>query len=261
MRKTYRNGIEYLLRTVLLALFVIGTMIPLRLLSQDEGEIRSYLERIDQGGADSVRKILPDLIAKYQNTPGIMYLQGRLATDGIEAVKFYQGVVDNFPKSEWASDALYRIYQYYYALGLYKTADLKMQQLKKDYPNSIYVTGKPAAEKVPKHEPPPVKLPTPEPAAPDTQQNVKAPAQSQPQTQATSYVLQTGAFSTLSNAQKQKNYFQELGYSVDINNKIRGNRSLYLVWVGGYKSVEEARAAVKEIRTKYNVESIIVQRY
>lgn len=257
MRKQSIVAVQYLLRASLFLVLAFGTGFPLRLLSQDEGEIRYYLERIDQGGADSVRKILPDLIAKYQNTAGIMYLQGRLATDGIEAVKFYQSVVDNFPKSEWASDALYRIYQYYYALGLYKTADLKMQQLKKDYPNSIYVTGKPAAEKVPKHEPPPVKLPTPEPVAADTQQAAKTPVQTAP----APYTLQTGAFSTLSNAQKQKSYFQELGYTVDISNKIRGSRSLYLVWVGSFKTIEEARAAVKDVRTKYNVESIIVQRY
>ena len=72
--------------------------------------------------------------------------------NGTEAMKDYQSIVDNFPKSEWADDALYAIYQYYYSLGLYKTADLKFQQLKKEYPASPYLTAPPPSPGVKLHE-------------------------------------------------------------------------------------------------------------
>jgi len=222
-----------------------------------DDEIRSAIEKIDAGATDSVRAILPDLVAKYQNNPGIMYIQGRLATDGIEAVKFYQGIVDNFPKSEWADDALYRIYQYYYSLGLYRTADLKMQQLKKDYPSSQYLTGKVEA-KLPQQEEAPVKLPQKEIVPPDTRQTTQPAPIPTPVSQP--YVVQVGAFSTAAKAEKQKSFFEDRGYPVEVTNKIRAGKSFYLVWVGNFKNVEEARAVVQEIKKKYKIDSMIVEK-
>ena len=221
-------------------------------------EIKPYIDKVDQGQVDEVKKILPDLVAKYQNNAGVLYLEGRLASDGIEAMKFYQGIVDNFPKSEWADDALYRIYQYYYSLGLYRTADLKLQQLKKEYPNSPQLTGNKETVQLPKQEEPPIKLPTKEVAVADTQQVVPA----KPATSVSSpYTLQVGAFSSAGNAEKQKSFFEDLGYSVEITNKIRSGRSLYLVWIGSYKTADEARVAGKEVKSKYKIDSIIVEKY
>jgi len=243
-----------ILNTVLFGMALLFTGPGADAQSPDD-EIRSAIEKIDAGETDSVRTILPDLIAKYQNNPGIMYIQGRLATDGIEAVKFYQGIVDNFPKSEWADDALYRIYQYYYSLGLYRTADLKMQQLKKEYPSSQYLTGT-VVPKLPTKEEPPVKLPQKEITPPDTQQvtqPVLTPV-SRP------YTVQVGAFSTAPKAEKQKSFFEDRGYSVEVTNKIRAGKSFYLVWVGNFESVEEARATVRDIKKKYKIDSMIVEK-
>ena len=256
----------FLFLVLMTALSALNTQIFAQ--NTDE-EIRAALEKVDHGQSEEVKKILPDLVSKYQNTPGVIYLQGRLASDGIEAVKFYQGVVDNFPKSDWADDALYRIYQYYYSLGLYRTADLKMQQLKKEYPNSQYVTGK-VELRTPPVEEKPVKLPQKEivvESQPDTQQAGKQPANQeepkieQPAPKNEPYTVQIGAYSTVANAGKQKKYFDDLGYKVEVVNKIRNGRSLFLVWVGSFKSVDEARQMVREIKLKYKIESMIVERY
>jgi len=59
-------------------------------------EVKNYIGMLDQSRTEDVRRALPDLVTKYQNTPELLYLEGRLAADGIEAVKFYQSVVDNF---------------------------------------------------------------------------------------------------------------------------------------------------------------------
>jgi cell division septation protein DedD len=235
-----------------------------------DAEIKSAIDKVNHGQADNVRKTLPDLVAKYQNTPGFLYLEGRLASDGIEAVKFYQGVVDNFPKSEWADDALFRIYQYYYALGLYRTADLKMQQLKKDFPTSPFVTGKPQAA-LPKQDEEAVNLPvkdtvvaeTPKPITPPISQPQSAPVQTPPSmpAQLGAYTLQVGAFSTVANAEKQKDFFEDLGYAAEITNKVRGGKSLHLVWVGSFKTADEAMRFGKEVKTKHKISSIVVERY
>jgi cell division protein FtsN len=49
--------------------------------------------------------------------------------------------------------------------------------------------------------------------------------------------------------------------TVEITNKVRGGRSLYLVWVGGYRTTDEAKAAAKEIKQKHKTDSIVVERY
>jgi hypothetical protein len=252
--------------------------------AQQTEEIKSYLAKIDQGQADDVRRVLPDLIAKYQNTPGLLFLEGRLATDGIEGVKFYQSVVDNFPKSEWADDALYRIYQYYQAIGLYKTADLKLQQLKSEYPNSPHVTPSGATpappkgdgatlqvakkdtiavtvqQKAPAVTPPPVTAPPPKTEAPV---NVAPPdtiARQLPPP-STGYSLQVGAFSTLANAEKQKSYFEELGFTAEIMNKVRNGKSLHLVWVGHFPASAEAIKFRDDIKSRFKISGIVVERY
>jgi cell division protein FtsN len=74
------------------------------------------------------------------------------------------------------------------------------------------------------------------------------------------YTLQVGAFSTSENAQKQKLFFEDLGYTAEITNRVRGGRSLYLVWVGSYSSTDEARKTLREIQSKYNISPIVVER-
>jgi cell division septation protein DedD len=232
-------------------------------------EIRDAITKVENGQAEEVKRVLPDLAAKYQNNPGVLYLQGRLAADGIEGVKFYQSIVDNFPKSEYADAALYHIYQYYYALGLYRTAELKMQALRKDYPASRFVTGAKSAS-MPAVEAPAVRVrskddtasvattpaeqtvapPVVPPTAPAAEPARKAP-----------YTLQTGAFSTSANAEKQKTFFEDKGLTVEVTNKVRGGRSLFLVWVGSYATADDARRFGREVRSKYNIDSIVVERY
>lgn len=228
---------------------------------QADVEVARMVRMLEEGKADQVRAELPSLIAKHQNHPGVLYLQGRLASDGAEAVKFYQSIVDNFPKSEWADDALYHIYQYYYSLGLYRTAELKLQQLRKEYPTSPHLAGKPGPPLPPEEEPAPKVV---SPTTPEVEERITPtpPAEraAKPSPEVEPYAIQVGAFSTMQNAEKLRSFFEDLGYRVEVQNKVRGGRSLYLVWVGSFKTADEARKFGAEVRKKHNIESIIVTR-
>lgn len=260
-----------LVATALLALAAITTASAQ---GADDAAIRELVARLDRGETEAVRQQLPELVAKYQNHPGILFVQARVATDGIEAAKLYQSVLDNYPASEWADDALFNLYQYYYAMGLYMTAELRMQQLRKDYPNSEHLAVKSAPPAgtdtlrkttVPPASPP-VAADTPKtdpPAAPPSRE-VAAGAAVTPNDTSTGgampYTLQTGAFSTSENAQKQKAWFEELGYSAEITNRVRSGKSLYLVWVGSFANTTEARKVLKDIQSRYNITPIVVER-
>lgn len=218
---------------------------PVRLQAQAmkeaEPDIRRRLEMIQKGEGDKVRAELPDLLTRYQNHPGVMFLQGALTTDGGQAARVYQTVVDNFPDSEWADDALYKLYQYYYSLGLYKTGDAKLQQLKELYPLSPYSSDQAVQaehQKAADGEPP-------------------AGAEAIP---AAAYTVQVGAFSTLQNAEELKGRFEKESYSATISTVVSNGKTLHKVWVGEFKTYESAKRFAGEIKSKYNIDSIVVTR-
>jgi cell division septation protein DedD len=235
-----------------------------------DNQVEKYLAMIDQGNTEKALDESANLIASNPRNPGILFLQGRLSSDGTEALKYYQTILDNFPKNQWADDALFQSYQYYYAIGLYRTANLKLDQLKKQYPDSPYLNMKSSVpttvekkdDEIPQNVPLTVETQKPATIPTPTAQTPSMPTSSTEtkQTATLNYAIQVGAFSTLNNAEQRKTYFEELGYQVEISNKVRSGRSLFLVWVGTYPNAEEAVKVSFEIKKKYNIESIIVQR-
>ncbi len=213
--------------------------------NNNEPDIRRRLEMIEKGQAEAVRAELPSLMTNYQNNPGVMYLQAVLTTDGTEAAKLYQNIVDNFPKSEWGDDALYKLYQYYYSIGLYKTADQKLTQLKEEYPFSAY-----AAEKDSIVE---------EKQAVKEKPTVMKPKGTVPKF-ATNFTVQVGAFSTLENAGELKAKFEKEGFQSNIFTIVSHGKKLHKVWVGEFQTYDEARRFTVEIKNKFNLTSIVVSR-
>lgn len=209
-------------------------------IAQSPDEVHEYIQLLEKGDIDSVQQMLPSLVAKYQNDPGVLYLQARITSNGIEAVKLYQSILTNFPSSEWADDALFRIYQYYYAMGLYKTAEQKLNQLKKNYPHSPYIAKKDTEQEVKKSPPPTLETKLPP-------KNGK-------------YTLQVGAFSTLANAEKQKSMLLSFGQPIEIKSSVRNGRELYLVLVGTFATPEEAKNVGKALKARYDIQSMVVEK-
>jgi tetratricopeptide (TPR) repeat protein len=236
-----------LIRTFIISIIVLVLFTP-ALCTQtnnNEPDIRHRLEMIEKGQAEAVRAELPSLMTNYQNNPGVMYLQAVLTTDGTEAAKLYQNIVDNFPKSEWGDDALYKLYQYYYSIGLYKTADQKLTQLKEEYPFSAY-----AAEKDSIVE---------EKQAVKEKPMVMKPKGTVPKF-ATNFTVQVGAFSTLENASELKAKFEKEGFQSNIFTIVSHGKKLHKVWVGEFQTYDEARRFTVEIKSKFNLTSIVVSR-
>jgi len=247
-------------------LFFIGA------LAQDQGpDIERYLARVEKGEADAVRSEISSLLSKYPNNPDVLYLQGVLTTDGTEAVRIYQSIVDNFPKSERADDALYKVYQFYYAIGLYRTAEIKLNQLKTDYPQSRYVASvvQSDTKSLPEeNENPDLQQPTQGKVAQNPPALPQADKPTLPESEPSrpaveergQYTLQVGAFTQQVNAEKQKLFFEDLGYSVEVINKVRDSRALFVVLVGDYRAPDEAKTKGEEFKKKYNINSMTVTR-
>lgn len=244
--ETKRRNI--ILRTLSLFLLLLLVLMPVYGQSGRLGDpdIQRRLEQIERGQGEAVKAELPTLMTNFQNHPGIMYLQGVLTTDGTEAAKTFQSIVDNFPKSEWADDALYKLYQYYYSIGLYKTADQKLQQLKTDYPFSAYASGQ-EVEVEPK-------------AA--MQADAPAVIKEPPKIEkfSTLFTVQVGTFSILQNAEDLKSKFEREGYPSNIFTIVNNGRKLHKVWVGEFQSHDEAKRFTAEIKKKFSLDCIVVSR-
>ncbi|MBT6797500.1 MAG: hypothetical protein HOA96_07070, partial [Candidatus Marinimicrobia bacterium] len=48
-----------------------------------------YLSLLHEGQTAGVKENLPELISKYPNDPGVLYLQALLTTDGMKSLEFY----------------------------------------------------------------------------------------------------------------------------------------------------------------------------
>ena len=254
--------------SLLFALLLIVTSAVPMFAQLTEPEVRKRLDFIYNGQAERVRIELPSLQKQYPNDPGVAYLDAILTTDGVAAVKKFQAIVDGFPQNEWADDALYKVYQYYYSVGLYKTADQKFQQLKEQYPNSLYVVGLAQEQKpAPAQQQPvetknadTVEVKPAEQPAPVAPQAVTQADTASAAVASGKFAVQAGAFSTEKNAQKQVDFFGSIGRKAVIGTKISNGRTLYVVSIEGFTTEQDARSVIAELKSKYNIETIIVAR-
>jgi cell division septation protein DedD len=267
-------------RSLLLLLLLAGSIVSAPA-QNGSPDIHALVAQVNAGSADAVREQLPALLSEHPNDPGVLYLQALLTREGADAVRTYQSIVDNFPKDEWADDALFKVYQFYYALGLYRTAELKMTQLKTDYPTSPLLTGDarvttPAPVTVAPEETKPG-IPPPEdqirPVVPKTEPMVQdpapvsIPAAAPPTATARAdsvirvrFSLQVGAFTLHANAAAEKSRFEALGYDAEMLSKVRDTKSLFIVMIGNYATYDEAKVAAAELKRKAGVNAMVVSR-
>ena len=224
-----------------------------------ERDIRDRLELIHAGKSDQVHSELPTLLRQYPDDPGVKYLEAYLTTNGDQAVKKYQSIVDQSPKNEWADDALYKVYQYYYAVGLYKTADAKMNQLNEQYPTSIYAKREVKPDE--KISPP---IPIVEKQELKTEQSVPGSKQdttfSMPQSGG-KFIVQVGVFSQEQTAQNEaERYSNVVGNQAIVFSKQSGERTVFAIGFDGFETEQLARDFSAALKSKYNLDSFVVKR-
>ena len=199
--------------------------------AQEEPDIRSLLNLVRTGNEQLLEKKLPQLLEQYPNHPGLLFVQASLTTDADQAVSYYQTISTEFPKSEWADDALFKLYQYYYAIGGYNVASQQLAELKKRFPNSPFVKQ-----------------------ATDASTDEKHPEQT------FLYSVQAGAFSTLASAQVQQREIKKLGYTAQAHAKMKDLRKMYVVWVGEFTDFDQALAFAKKIKQRHGIDAVVVRR-
>jgi len=247
-------------------------LLPVILLSQN---IDMYLSLLHEGQTEGVKEQLPELISKYPNDPGVMYLQALMTTDGMRSLGIYSEIMEKFPESKYAPDAAVKIGEYFYARGLYSQAGRHLCKIPRNYPmypdvqrildltvSSFRAIGE---EDSVKYYVSIYQNMFPNLVASDygiqTKSKVKTPLYLKPtKREVEPYVVQIGAFGNVGNANRLKLQVSQIGYAVDVVPIEVNGRNLHAVRVVRYKSKTVAEKVGKEIKRKLGIDYRVLYR-
>jgi tetratricopeptide (TPR) repeat protein len=213
--------------------------------SPQEVDIVPYLKMIESGNVIQAKGDLAGLKEKNPNDPSVMFLDGILTENGQEAIVIYQNIVDNYPKSKYADAALYRVFSYYYALGLYDTAKEKLKLLAENYPNSPYIK---VAEQ---------NLELKEQSEVDNKEE-EIPENVMKSEENYKFTVQAGAFTNLENAKNLNQQFAESGIFSQLVDKTVAGTTFHVVYAGKFEKYEDAENFLAVINSKFNVNGSII---
>ncbi len=215
-----------------------------------EVNIVPALKSIESGEIDKAEKILGELKKTNPDDPSVLFLDAVLTKDGDVSLNKYMNIYQKYPKSNYADAALYRIFSYYFSIGLYKKAEDYLTKLKNEYPNSPYI--KSANRSIPDEEEATATQVQP---APKTEKTITPAA---PLTDA-NFTVQAGAFLNTDNAKKLSDQLQDAGYSTQIKTKEVGGSILNVVTVGRFDTENEAAPVLDFLKQKFNLNGRVVQ--
>ena len=245
---------------------------PIFIFSQN---IDMYISLIDEGQINSVKEKLPELISKYPNNAGVIYLQALLTRDGLKSVDLYKTIIEKFPKSSFSDDASAKLGEYFYSRGLYSQACRSLSQFPRKYPrfhdmqrvidllvSSFQAVGQNDSAKyylsiyqgmfpyldVEKYGINIIDVDKP------ISQNVKFINKRSP------YVIQIGAFSSIKNANRLKLQANQIGYEVEIVQVETKDRTLNAVRVVRFNSKTNAEKVGQNIKRKLGVDYRVLYR-
>ncbi len=202
----------------------------LELSGQSTPTLNELHELVLSGNTAGLRRQLPALSGLFADDPGYIYLQGCAEEDGDRAIRFYQTVLNLHPQSEWADDALYRLYQYSYAVGAYSAADGYISRLRVEYP-----------------------------ASPHGSAERKAPQTPPPAAGTALFAVQVGAFTEAEDAEHLAEKLKREKYTVEVRPKRVGDRALHAVWVGRLPSRQDARNLAARLKSHHKLDGLVVR--
>lgn len=218
-------------------------ILPLLLLIEiaisQEVDISRYLYLIRTGDIDGVKRELDSLKKIYPNSVNLKFLEANLIEDAEKAVKIYYDIALNHPDNEFSDEALFKVFQYHYAKGDYEQAKKELERLKSLYPYSPYAG---------------VNVNFPVEVGVKTTSDVKSTGAKV----RCDYSLQVGAFADKSNAEREKKFFEDNGYDVELRTKFKDGKLLYLVHIGCFLDRREAEKLKTEIKSKFGRESLVI---
>ena len=232
-----------------------------------------YLSLLERGNIKDVRGTLPELISKFPNNAGILYLKALLTENGASSIKQYKNIIKNYSESKYAANSAMKIGEYYYAKGLYTQSANILKNIPPKYPrykdmqrltdlmiNSFNAIGEEDSAKY--------YALIVQSMFPSVQTNLKENESKLSQVfdfkkttkSAGPYVVQIGAFSNMENANRLKLQVRQLGHDVSINKVDSNGKTFFAVRINRYKTKIKAEQIGKSIKSKLGVSYRVLYR-
>lgn len=261
------------MKTYIISIIILITSFPVLVNSQTD-KVKQYLKMIGIGKINDVKSKMPDMLAIYPNDPGVMLLHGIVIEDMNKSIEIFEKIIKNFPESEFADDANYRIIQYYVLMSNTARANRELETFRIQYKDSellvlasdLVNTATKAAEsknlspikdekktitekkEIITQKPNEEKAKELKPVYKSTNDETKPAEVSK--TEKITYGLQVGLYSTYDAAKSEMEKFKKQRMFAEIKNKKVDNTNYYAVIIGNYsskESAEEAKIMVKSI--------------
>jgi len=226
-----------------LQIIILFLILNFIFLPAQEINIVKYLKQIESGEIEKTRTEAKALLREYPDDPSVQFLNAVITTDGETALNKYLNIYNNYPESRYADASLYRIFSYYYSLGIYKKAESYLAELKSEYPASPYV--KAADRNIPDEE---------IAVAKKTSQH----ARTKPAAEEFNFTIQAGAFMNIANARNLKNKLEVEGYFSDVRTKTVGGTIFNVVIVGKFKEKNEAGELLKNLESNFKLNGRVI---
>ena len=104
--------------------------------SQDFSDL---FREVESGNLDAVRARIPQLMDQYPRNDAVVFLAALVKERAEEAVIAYKSLIQNYPDSPYADDAITKVGEYLYARGLYTQSSRELGKLPRFYPNSEHL--------------------------------------------------------------------------------------------------------------------------
>jgi len=201
-------------------------------------DIEEALRDFDRGRLDRVRSALDHLEARYYDQPEFLFLKAAFEEDAEQAFVLYQQINETAPDNPVFERVLWRMCQYSYAKGLYRTTNDMLSRFLTTFPESEQME---AARRMRSRIT--EKLGDEETAAVVQYEEPK-----------TFYTIQIAAFGSRAGAERGLVYYKKLGITQAYIREHRvGRQILFKIWVGEYADRDEARKDAEELQRKYRL--------
>jgi len=253
---------------------------------------KSLVKWLEKYSKEELDSRLTSIKLKYPNSAVPLFLEAYIEQDGERAVKLYNQIIQNYPNSTFADDALLKIAQYYYALGSYVSARQYLDNLIDQYSDSplipeakyisarcliatgyYYTAEEELKEITKKYSSSPFKSQARQELRilDDLSKEEQNPLQlSNPiinsETQGTisqdkkKFTIQIGAFRDQNNALREKEVYSQKGYLVAINSKDVNGDLLYMVSVGEFETEVQAATFGEVFKKLHGVSFHVVKK-
>jgi tetratricopeptide (TPR) repeat protein len=253
-----------------------GLAIPVFGQAPAEPPPEDLVQWIEAGRLDEARVRIAQMEADRRNPEQVLFLKGLVTSNGDSAIVIFERLLMMYPKSRFADEAAYRLGQEKMARGLYRAALRPLNEVFKKNPDPplrekcLYAVGlcyvnlnRPDSANAAFS-----RVVAEGSAASDVWVSARnrladlgvtaspsgAGAATAPDSAASSqsrYAVQVGAFGNQSNALMRKAFFERAGYPVALRSKRKDGAVLFLVWIGTFATLDEARQTGEKIKSKY----------